>query len=68
MTHMLSAAAAAAKAHKEKRSAELKKLEVELHDRAKELDKQANKVGSRTVIANFLGYCNPDQLSIANSC
>ncbi len=49
MTHMLSAAAAAAKAHKEKRSAELKKLEVELHDRAKALNQQANKVRPHAV-------------------
>ncbi len=50
---MLSAAAAAAKAHQEKRSAELKKLEGELRDRAKELDRQASKVRNCPVIACY---------------
>lgn len=51
VTRMLSTAAADAKTHEEKRSAGLKKLEAELHDRAKELGKQAKLVGSCTVIA-----------------
>ncbi len=68
MTHMLSAAAAAAKAREEKRSAELKKFEVELRDRAKELDRQASKVRKPHVIACvYRRYCNPE-LSIANAC
>ena len=61
MTHLLSAAAAAAKAHQEKRSAELKKFEVELRDRAKELDRQASKVGTHTLIACF--WIIPMQIS-----
>ena len=45
----LAAAAVAAKAHREERSAALRKLEVELHDRAQEVDTRAHKVGSHMV-------------------
>lgn len=47
LTHMLPVDAAAAEAHDEKQSAELKK--VELPDRTKELDRQASKVGPHAV-------------------
>jgi len=47
---MLPAAAAAAKAYREERSAEHKKLEAELRDRTKELDRRTHKVGTHTVI------------------
>lgn len=64
----MSAAAAAAKAHQEKRSAELKKFEAELRDRTKELDKQANKVGRKAHChCKLLGQCSTDHLSIASS-